>query len=225
MVRDRLTSSPAVIAVDGPAGAGKGTLSKRLAAHFGFAHLDTGLLYRAIGLRALKAGIALHGDAGSIAALARGITTADLASGDLRTDAVAQAASRVAAIPAVREALLQFQRDFAACPPGGSPGAVLDGRDIGTVVWPAAQYKLFVTARPDVRAARRVKELRERGLKAIQAVVLRDMQERDERDSRRHVAPLVPAPDAFVIDTSDLEPEAVLAAVLAFIRPVGNMSR
>ena len=137
--------------------------------------------------------------------------------GDLRGDAAADAASRVSAVPDVRAALLNFQRAFAANPPGGAKGAVLDGRDIGTVVCPEAESKLFVTASAEVRAERRFLELRERGLDAIHGRVLADMKERDARDSERAVSPLVPAKDAFLLDTSDLDADQVFAAALDFI--------
>lgn len=207
---------PFVIAIDGPAAAGKGTLARRLAAHRGYAYLDTGLLYRAVGLRARQAG----GDPTDVAVAteaARALALADLERPELRGDEAAVAASRVAAIAQVRAALLDFQRSFALCPPGGAGGAVLDGRDIGTVVCPDADRKLFVTASLEVRVARRLKELRERGLAAIHDRVLRDMQERDARDSARAVAPLHPATDAFVIDTSGLDADAAFAVALAFV--------
>ena len=197
-----------IIAIDGPAAAGKGTLARRLAAHLGFAYLDTGLLYRAVGARTQAAGC-------DPADAAAALVPADLDDPALRLDAAAQAASRVAAIPAVRDALLEFQRRFAEEPPGGAKGAVLDGRDIGTVVCPRATLKLFVTASLEERAARRLKELRERGSEAIDSRVLRDMRERDARDSARSVAPLEPAADAVVIDTSGRGPDAVFAAALA----------
>lgn len=210
----RHSSTSPVIAIDGPAAAGKGTLARRLAAHLGFAYLDTGLLYRAVGVRVLT----LDADPSDQQAAARAaavLDAADLADPALRLDAAAQAASRVAAIPAVREALLGFQRRFAAAPPGAAAGVVLDGRDIGTVVCPNATLKLFVTASLAERAARRLKELRERGSEAIDSDVLRDMQERDARDLSRSVAPLEPAADAVVIDTSGLGPDVVFATALA----------
>lgn len=207
-------SASPVIAIDGPAAAGKGTLARRLAAHLGFAYLDTGLLYRAVGARMLALGSDLS-DQQAAAGAAAALDVADLADPALRLDAAAQAASRVAAIPAVRQALLGWQRRFAAAPPPAAAGAVLDGRDIGTVICPDATLKLFVTASLAERAARRLKELRERGSEAIDSDVLRDMQERDARDLSRSVAPLEPAADAVVIDTSGLSPDVVFATALA----------
>jgi cytidylate kinase len=205
-----------VIAIDGPAAAGKGTLARRLAARFGYAYLDTGLLYRAVGMKVLAGG-GVPSDAGVAAGAAAALTTADLEAGDLRSDKAAGAASEVAAIPAVRAALLAFQRNFAAHPPGGAAGAVLDGRDIGTVVCPDAAVKLFVTASLAVRADRRLRELRQRGLEAIHSQVLQDMQERDARDCARAVAPLEPAKDAAVIDTDGLDADAVFNVALAVV--------
>ncbi|MBK8906801.1 MAG: (d)CMP kinase [Rhodospirillales bacterium] len=219
--RDPAVKRPLVIAVDGPAAAGKGTLARRLAEALGLAYLDTGLLYRAVGMNALEQNVApgTSSSTSSIApdaaiAAARALTVADLQRADLRSDAAANAASHVAAIPAVREALLSFQRQFAAAPPEGSAGAVLDGRDIGSVVCPDARVKVFVTASETVRAARRYRELRQRGLAAIHSRVLTDMRERDARDRARVVAPLKPAEDAIVIDTSELDPDIVLGVVL-----------
>ena len=206
-----------IIAIDGPAAAGKGTLARRLAAHLDFAFLDTGLIYRATGMKVVRAG----GDPSDVAAAeaaARSLSPEDMAAPGLRDDEAAQAASKVAAIPGVRAALLEFQRGFAHSPPDGKKGAVLDGRDIGTVVCPDAPAKLFVTARTEIRAERRLKELQERGLPAIYAAVLRDMKERDARDSNRGVAPLEPAKDALLLDTSDLDAEAVFAEALSFVQ-------
>jgi cytidylate kinase len=205
-----------IIAIDGPAAAGKGTLARRLADHFDLALLDTGLLYRAVGMNLVRAG-ADPDDAAKAAEAARNLKPEDLEAGDLRDDAAADAASRVSAVPDVRAALLDFQRSFAAEPPGGTRGAVLDGRDIGTVVCPDAESKLFVTASPEVRAERRYLELRERGLDAIHGRVLADMKERDARDSERTVSPLEPAKDAFLLDTSDLDADGVFTAALDFI--------
>ena len=207
-----------IIAIDGPAASGKGTLSKRLAGHYGYAHLDTGSLYRAVGLMVRLAG----GDPAEPAlalAAAQALTpeSAILSHPGLRADDAAQAASLVAAMPEVRAALLDFQHAFAASPPGGR-GAVLDGRDIGTVVCPDAPAKLFVTASVEVRAERRVKELRAAGQDVSVETVLMDMKARDERDSRRAVAPLRPAVDAFVLDTSALDADQAFDAACAFLR-------
>ena len=195
-----------IIAIDGPAAAGKGTLSKRLAAHFGLRHLDTGLIYRAVGVKRNETGQ-------DAVAAAESLTADDLAHPGLRGEGAAQAASEVAAIPAVRQALLEFQRRFASEP----PGAVLDGRDIGTVVCPDAEIKLFVTASLQKRAERRWKELLAKGEPAIAERVLQDMQERDARDAARDVAPLAPAADAILIDSSELDADAVFAAALAIV--------
>ena len=205
-----------IIAIDGPAAAGKGTLARRLAAHFRFPHLETGGLYRATGLRALLAG-ADPADRKAAEAAARGVNPQDLDDPRLREERVAAAASVVAAIPEVRAALLAFQRSFAHRPPEGAAGAVLDGRDIGTVVCPEAEVKLFVTASVEARALRRVKELRESGAEAIYDRVLQDMKDRDARDSSRRAAPLVPADDALVLDTTALDADAVFAKALAHV--------
>ena len=205
-----------IVAIDGPAAAGKGTLARRLAEHFGLALLDTGLLYRAVGMNLVRAGADPDNAAGAAEA-ARNLRPDDLDAGDLRNDAAADAASRVSAVPDVRAALLDFQRSFADNPPGDARGAILDGRDIGTVVCPEADVKLFVTASPEVRAERRYLELRERGLDAIHGRVLADMKERDARDSERAVSPMEPAKDAFFLDTSDLDADQVFARALDFI--------
>jgi cytidylate kinase len=219
-----------VIAVDGPSAAGKGTLARRLASHFGYAFLDTGLLYRAVAAKVLGAG-GDPSDAAAATKAAQGLRLDELDAPELRSDAVAQGASKVAAIPAVRSALLDPQRRFAAAPPGGAPGAVLDGRDIGTVVCPDATVKLFITAGPEVRAARRAREnLGSRELigpeaEGIYARVLQDMIERDARDSGRTVAPLLPARDALIIDSSALDPDAAFAAALAHISTSGLIAK
>jgi len=204
-------------AVDGPSASGKGTLARRLALALAFAYLDTGQIYRAVASRVLAAG---HNPADSAAALkaAQSISADDLTRPDLRTERVSQAASIVAAIPTVREALLGFQRDFAEHPPGGAAGAVLDGRDIGTVVCPEAKAKLFITATPEIRARRRHEELIGRGADSIYARVLEDMMERDQRDASRKVAPSRPAPDALVLDTSTLGANEVFEKALAFVK-------
>lgn len=206
-----------IIAIDGPAASGKGTLARRLAARWGLAYLDTGLLYRAAGLKVLRTG----GDpaqADAAVAAAGAITAEDLVGDDLRGERAGEAASQVAAQPAVRAALLEFQRRFAADPPNGAKGAVLDGRDVGTVICPQADAKLFVTAAVDVRAERRWKELRDKGQTVIQQAVLQDLKRRDERDSSRAIAPLRPAEDAFILDTSGMDADAVFDAAVDFIR-------
>lgn len=208
--------SPVVIAIDGPAASGKGTLARRIAAHFEYAYLDTGLLYRAVGLRLLRAGTDPSHVPAAVAA-AREVTVDDLVDPDLRTEETAQAAGIVAAVPGVRHALLAYQQDFATDPPDDAPGVVLDGRDIGTVICPDAEHKIFVDAEIEERVKRRHKELQDRGLESISARVLQDMRERDARDRSRAVAPLVPAEDAFVLDTTALDADAAFAAALDFI--------
>jgi cytidylate kinase len=210
-----------IVAIDGPSAAGKGTLSKRLAAHLGFAHLDTGKIYRAVGMMALRVGGDLANESVVLQA-AKSLEPSAFNDPELGSDIAAVAASRVAAITSVRTLLLQFQRDFAAVPPGDLKGAVLDGRDIGTVVCPEAEIKLYVTANTDIRAERRHKELLERGESIMYAGVLQDMKERDERDTNRSVAPLKPAEDAFIIDTSDLDADQAFAAALAEIKRTGR---
>lgn len=193
------------IAVDGPAAAGKGTLSKALAAHYGFGHLDTGLLYRAVGAKML--------DGSAPVEAAQNLTPDDLARDDLRGPEVAQAASKVAVIAEVRAALVDFQRAFAR----RAGGAVLDGRDIGTVICPYAQVKFFVTASAEVRARRRFLELAAAGKVTTLEEVLGDVKARDDRDMNRAEAPLRPAADAILIDTSNLSIEEALAKALAVI--------
>jgi len=204
-----------IIAIDGPAAAGKGTLARRLAAHLDYAFLDTGRLYRAVGYLVLDAGGDPANEADAVAA-ARALDPAALEDVDLHTETVADAASKVAAIPAVRQVLLDFQRDFAANPPGGKAGAVLDGRDIGSVVCPDADVKFFVTARPEIRAERRHKELQEKGLESTYPAVLAEIEARDERDRTRDVSPLL-AGDSREIDTSDKTPDAVFEEVRALV--------
>mgnify|MGYP005857144601 CR=1 FL=1 len=193
------------VAIDGPAAAGKGTISKQVAAHFGFAHLDTGLLYRATGRRMLEGTDPIEA--------ARALRAEDLDADDLRTPEVAQAASRVAAIPELRAALVDFQRAFAA----RAGGAVLDGRDIGTVICPDAAVKLYVTASDDVRATRRHKELAEKGHDVTHKEVLEDLRARDARDSARAMAPLKPAEDAILLDTSAMSIDEAVAAAIASV--------
>ena len=205
-----------IIAIDGPAGSGKGTLSRKLADVLGYAHLDTGKLYRAVGLSVIDAGEDPRNERSALRA-AQSLNPQALVNKDLLGDAAAAAASKVAAIKSVRVILLAFQRDFADAPPNGAKGAVLDGRDIGTVVCPGAKIKLFVTASAEVRAERRHKELLDSGEPSIYARVLQDMEVRDERDQSRSVAPLKPARDAVVVDTSELDAEAVFKTAMEII--------
>jgi len=199
---------PFVVAIDGPAASGKGTLARRLAGRFGLSHLDTGALYRAVALLVLnQAGN--PADPAAAAAAARHLDPQLLSDPRLRGEAVSAAASTVAAIPAVRRVLLDLQRNFAAHPPPPAQGAVLDGRDIGSVVCPEADVKLFITANVDERARRRVGELRQGGAVAIFEDVLQDLTNRDARDTERRASPLIAAPDAIVIDTTTLDPDAV----------------
>jgi cytidylate kinase len=193
------------VAIDGPAAAGKGTISKAVAVHFGFAHLDTGLLYRAVGARVLTGAAAIDA--------ARTLDPVDLENPDLRTPEVAQAASEVAVIPEVRSALVAFQQSFAR----RDMGAVLDGRDIGTVICPQADVKIFVTASAECRARRRFDELTAKGLDIAFDTVLADVAERDARDRSRATAPLVPADDAILLDTSQLTADQAIAAAVAII--------
>jgi cytidylate kinase len=195
-----------IIAVDGPAAAGKGTIARALARHFGFHFLDTGALYRMVGLAVIRSGRDPADTRAAIAA-AMSLDPSGFAGRDLRTEAVGAAASIVAVVPEVRSALLSLQRDFAR----KQPGAVLDGRDIGTVVCPDADVKLYVTASPEVRAARRQKELGA----AAYAEVLAEIRARDLRDSQRATAPLLPAKDAVILDTSELDIAAAVEAAIA----------
>tara|TARA_A100001037_G_scaffold287687_1_gene297487 strand:- start:198 stop:851 length:654 start_codon:yes stop_codon:yes gene_type:complete len=208
-----------VIAIDGSAASGKGTLSRRLAEHFGYAYLDTGLLYRAMAYLTLSLWTERNDISEEMINLAASsITPNILQNAALRDERVTERASILATIPKVRAALILQQRVFAKNPPDNAIGAILDGRDIGTVICPNATFKFFVDADIEVRAARRVKELLERGVEAIYARVLQDMKERDVRDSTRNLAPSVPAEDAFVIDTTKLNAEAAFTAALEFIQ-------
>lgn len=196
------------VAIDGPAAAGKGTISRAVAQEFGFAYLDTGLLYRAVGAKVLTGADPIKA--------AQDLQADDLNNSDLRTAAVAKEASRAAAIPEVREALINFQTSFAQ----QDRGTVLDGRDIGTVICPNADVKLFVTASAERRAERRHKELLARGAEITLETVLEDVKTRDARDASRETAPMVAAKDAVLIDTSDMSIEQAIAAAIAEIRAV-----
>ncbi|MDB5648161.1 (d)CMP kinase [Methylobacterium sp.] len=203
---------PMVIAIDGPAASGKGTLAKRLAAHYGLPHLDTGLLYRAVALTVIDAGLNLD-DHQAAARAAASLIADRLADPRLRERAMGEAASRISAVPAVRAALLAWQQRFA----GGGSGAVLDGRDIGTVVCPNAPVKLFITAAPEERARRRHLELLRRGESATLSAILSDIVARDARDAQRSTAPLKAAADAVILDTTDLDAEEAFAAARAVV--------
>ena len=208
-----MTTEPFTVAIDGPAAAGKGTISKAVAATFGFAHLDTGLLYRAVGARTL--------DGADPVQVALSLTAEDLQADTLRTPAVAQAASRIAVLADVRAALVDFQRAFAR----RSGGAVLDGRDIGTVICPQAEVKFFVTASAEVRAQRRFQELLGTGHDVAYDTVLEDVRARDTRDTERSEAPLKPADDAVQIDTSHLDIQAAVAVAVAAVAQVRQARR
>lgn len=201
-----------IIAIDGPAASGKGTMARRIAKDLGVPYLDTGSLYRAVGVLTLRRG-GDPADATDAIAAANALNINDFTPEDLRTEAAGNAASKVAAIAGVRAALLAYQRNFAAQP----AGAVMDGRDVGTVVCPEADAKIFVTASLEVRVQRRIKELREKGESVNEQRVWDDMVARDERDSARSVAPLKPADDAFVLDTSSMNADEAFAQAKAFI--------
>ena len=213
-------SEPVIIAVDGPAASGKGTLARRLAAHFDYAYLDTGSLYRALAYDVLRRGEAPENASAGLRA-AKALDLAMLNDPDilaaLRTDAVGIAASLVAAQPDTRAAILQIQRDIADTPPDDKAGAVLDGRDIGTTVCPQAAHKIFVTARAEIRAERRWQELHQYDPKVSLEDVLADLKARDQRDSERATAPMRAAQDAHLLDTSDLSIEEAFAAALALV--------
>jgi len=201
-----------IIAIDGPAASGKGTLGKKLAAHYGLRHLDTGLIYRAVAKAVLDAG-RRPDDKTAAAAAAKALDPAGFDEVALKSHAVGEAASIVSAIAEVRAALLDFQRDFAAKP----PGAVLDGRDIGTVICPNADVKIFVTATPDVRARRRTAEYHALGRDIDEATVLADIRRRDERDSQRTAAPLKQAPDAHLLDTTNMDISTAMKAAIDIV--------
>jgi CMP/dCMP kinase len=204
-----------IIAIDGPAASGKGTLAKRLAQHYGLRHLDTGVIYRAVAKALLDAGAELTDEARAVT-VAMQLDPEKFGDPALKSQKVGDAASVVSAIPTVREALVNFQRQFAAHP----PGAVLDGRDIGTVICPGADVKIFVVADPKVRAYRRALEAKSRGEDADEAVILADILKRDERDQNRATAPLKPAADAYLLDNSHLDIEGGVRAAIDIIEAV-----
>ena len=204
-----------IIAIDGPAASGKGTIAKRLAVHYGFRHLDSGLLYRGVGKAVMESGAALDDTAAAIAQ-AKAYDPGRFPEDALKSDDVARAASIVAAVPEVRTALITLQRDFAQ----SKPGAVIDGRDIGTVIAPEAEVKIFVNATPEERARRRILELRGRGETVDEAAVLADIKARDDRDMNRAVAPLKPAPDAYLLETTHLGIDATVRAAIDVVEAV-----
>jgi cytidylate kinase len=204
-----------IIAIDGPAASGKGTLGKRLAHHYGYRHLDTGVIYRAVAKAMLDLGAELTDEVRAVA-VAMELDPEKFGDPVLKTQKVGDAASVVSAIPKVREALVNFQRHFAE----GPPGAVLDGRDIGTVICPDADVKIFVVADPRVRARRRTLEAKARGEDADEAMVLADILKRDERDQNRATAPLKPAPDAHLLDNSQLDIEGGVRAAIDIVEAV-----
>lgn len=201
-----------ILAIDGPAASGKGTLGKRLAAHYGLRHLDTGLIYRAVAKSLLDAGKRPDDVVAAVAA-AKSLDPGRFDEGALKSQAVGEAASIVSAIPALRAELVAFQRDFAAKP----PGAVLDGRDIGTVICPGADVKIFITATPEVRARRRALEFKSLGKPMDEAAVLADILRRDARDTGRATAPLKQAADAHLLDTSHLDIDAAIRAAIDIV--------
>lgn len=209
-----------IIAIDGPSASGKGTLARRLAAHFGLAYLDSGALYRAVALVLLEKGID-PGDTGAAETAARALDLKILENPHIRDERTGEAASIVAAMPGVRAALLGFQRDFAHHPPPGFKGVVIDGRDIGTVVCPEAEFKLFVTASPETRAARRVQEMKERGLPANEQEIVAAIRDRDQRDKTRKNSPLIPAEDALLLDTTKLDIDGAFEKACAILKKAG----
>ena len=209
-----------IIAIDGPAASGKGTLAKRIAAHYGYTHLDTGVLYRAVGRDVLKAGHSLD-DASAAAKAARSLDTSTLDDPELRTETISDAASRVAVIPEVRTALLQMQKDF----PKGKPGVVVEGRDIGTAVFPDADAKLYITASLEERAHRRFRELAGEGENLTYEAIYADLEARDSRDQTRTASPLRIADDAHLLDTTKLDIEAALLAAVRLIDAAMDRSK
>ncbi|MCB9987960.1 MAG: (d)CMP kinase [Rhodospirillales bacterium] len=216
-----MTSGLPIIAIDGTAASGKGTLARKLAQELGYAWLDTGKLYRYVGYRVIQDGNDPSDETAAVTKaqhLSETLKLEDLQDPALTSDEAGQAASQVGFFPAVRAALLAFQKDFAAHPPKGAKGAVLDGRDIGTVVCPDADLKLFVTADINIRAQRRFKELQSQGISVTYDAVLADMRTRDARDAGRASAPMKPADDAILLDTSDMTIDDVLGKALSYVR-------
>ncbi|MGN6671121.1 MAG: (d)CMP kinase [Candidatus Nucleicultricaceae bacterium] len=214
-----MSNTPFIIAIDGTAGVGKGTLAKRLAAHFNLVHLDTGALYRALAAKAVDSGVSLN-DVETLVYLASDLSTTDFEHPHLRTQEMGEMASKISAHGPVRQALFDYQRDFALNPPPWSNGAVLDGRDIGTVIVPETPYKIFLTASPEIRAQRRLDQLGD-SFKSYDEV-LQEIRERDIRDQMRTVAPLKPACDAYILDTSNLSEDEVLECAITYVRKTSH---
>ena len=210
-----------IVAIDGPAAAGKGTLTRLLADYFDLAWLDTGVLYRAVALRLIRRGENPH-DVNIAVKAAKSLEASDLRDQELRSEAVGQTASQIAAIVEVRAELIQFQRNFAKKPPGNKKGAVLDGRDIGTVVCPDADFKIFITAAQETRAHRRYLELKRNGEAISEQAVLAATRERDTRDTQRSTSPLKLAEDAYLLDTTNLSIDAAFTALKAYISEPSN---
>jgi CMP/dCMP kinase len=205
-----------IITIDGPAGAGKGTLARHLASLYHLAYMDTGLLYRAVALKMLERGLDLSNEKNAVS-LATSLHSQDMKKASLRDETVGNAASQIALFSEVRNVLLHFQRDFAKNPLPDKQGVILDGRDIGLVVLPEAPCKIYVTASPEVRAKRRLKELHQKGINSIYEAVLEDIRTRDARDQTRDVSPLRPAEDAFILDTSELNIDDVVEKACLFV--------
>ena len=217
VVQKRVMTHKPIIAIDGPAASGKGTLARKLAAHLNYGYMDTGLLYRATAFKVLEAGQD-PSDEGTAKTAAQSLQLSDIDNEDLRRDEVGTAASKVAAQPTVRQALLEMQKNFAQNPGEGYDGAILDGRDIGTVIAPEADIKLFITASVEIRAQRRLKELQSKGIQVTYTTVLDDMQARDARDAHTLEAHTAEGYRTNVLDSSDLSPEEMFAHALALIQ-------
>ncbi|MFV0430662.1 MAG: (d)CMP kinase [Alphaproteobacteria bacterium] len=207
-----------IIAIDGQAGSGKGTLAKGLAEYFDYAYLDTGIIYRALGYQAHQAGVALD-DEGKLAEIAHNLDEKEFTNPDLRSEEIASIASKVSQYKKVREALLDYQRNFAHNPPFGKKGAVLDGRDIGTAICPDADAKIFVIASLEERTRRRINDLQIRKITYDADQILEDIRERDQRDAGRAESPMKAAADAWVLDTSDMGINEVLTAGIEYVQP------
>jgi cytidylate kinase len=210
-----------IIALDGPSAAGKGAIGQIIAKKLDYAYLDTGLLFRAVAHKSVKASVPLDAPA-RLADLAATISPYDLENPELRSEQIGQIASLISTFPDVRQAITAYEHEFGNHPPEGKKGALLDGRDIGTIIFPEAKIKIFITADTETRARRRHNQLLEMGQKSIYDVVLSDMRARDQRDQTRNVAPLVPAEDAFIVDTTNLTIEEAVEKILSYIAHVNQ---